>query len=195
MVEDSLLIDLSPSKDATIEPHPGQIISFWHVERADGCSQGDARTPCRVRYVKRLIAQGPAHVELLDGKVQVDGVALADPAFDRYYNCFGSGPECNFDVPAGAYFVIGDNTRNSADSRLWGSVRREDLIGVVFLRFQDPNNVVGYYLNGDNPLPSGAEDMKKLSDYLENAVPTFLSGYCDSSLWLQRARSTPSPAN
>jgi signal peptidase I len=43
--------------------------------------------------------------------------------------------ECNFPkpivVPAGDYFMLGDNRRASDDSRFWGPVKRSWIIGVV----------------------------------------------------------------
>jgi signal peptidase I len=40
----------------------------------------------------------------------------------------------NFKVPAGQYFMMGDNHANSCDSRTWGTVPRSDIIGKVFLK-------------------------------------------------------------
>ncbi|HVA53451.1 MAG TPA: signal peptidase I [Acidimicrobiales bacterium] len=37
-------------------------------------------------------------------------------------------------VPAGQYFMMGDNHANSCDSRMWGTVPRSDIIGKVFLK-------------------------------------------------------------
>jgi len=91
----------------------------------------------RMRYVKRLIAVGGQTVQIRDGGVYVDGRRLTGAEFDRYYD--SSDPRFRFGVeptlvPAGSYFVLGDNTRNSFDSRYWGFVDERDFIGVPYLR-------------------------------------------------------------
>jgi len=44
-------------------------------------------------------------------------------------------------VPAGEYFMMGDNRANSCDSRTWGSVPRDKLIGIVFFVYWPPDRI------------------------------------------------------
>ncbi len=91
----------------------------------------------RIRYVKRLVAVGGQTVHIRSGNIYVDGERLIDPAFARSYASmdprmgFGVTPT---EVPAGYWFVLGDNTNNSWDSRYWGFVNEDDFIGEPFLR-------------------------------------------------------------
>jgi signal peptidase I len=41
-------------------------------------------------------------------------------------------------VPAGRYFVLGDNSTNSLDSRFWGTLPRENIKGRIFFCFWPP---------------------------------------------------------
>ena len=91
----------------------------------------------RIRYVKRLIAVGGQTVEIRDGSVYVDGEKLTGERFDRTYVAndaqmsYGVSPTL---VPEGHWFVLGDNTRNSLDSRYWGFVDVRDFIGEPYFR-------------------------------------------------------------
>ncbi len=91
----------------------------------------------RMRYVKRLIAVGGQTVQIRDGAVYVDGKKLDAPQFARFY--YSSDSRFRFGVeptrvPAGFYFALGDNSRDSFDSRYWGFVDEKDVIGVPYLR-------------------------------------------------------------
>jgi signal peptidase I len=44
-------------------------------------------------------------------------------------------------VPAGKYFMMGDNRSQSCDSRTWGSVPRDKLIGTVFFVYWPPDRI------------------------------------------------------
>ena len=91
----------------------------------------------RMRYVKRLIAVGGQTIQIQGGDLYVDGELLTDPRFDRNY--YSNDPRFRYGieptlVPEGHYFVLGDNSQNSFDSRFWGFVDEKDLIGEPYLR-------------------------------------------------------------
>lgn len=113
-------------------PSPGDIIVFWHTEGSGN----------RVRYVKRLIATEGQRVKIVDCikfsieecGVYVNGQKLKGEAFNRPYYTGGKMGEQEWTVPEDHYFVLGDNSRNSLDSRFWGFVDEKDFIGEPFLR-------------------------------------------------------------
>ena len=91
----------------------------------------------RMRYVKRLVAVGGQTVQIQGGDLYVDGELLTDSRFDRYY--YSNDPRFRYGieptlVPDGHYFVLGDNSQNSFDSRFWGFVDERDFIGEPYLR-------------------------------------------------------------
>jgi signal peptidase I len=94
----------------------------------------------RTRYVKRLVAVEGETVLIKDGSVYVDGQKLQGPRFQRTYTSddsrmrFGIDPSKPTVVPKGMWFVLGDNSADSWDSRFWGFVDRKDFIGEPYLR-------------------------------------------------------------
>ena len=106
------------------KPQRGDIIVFWH-HREDGT---------KTRYVKRLIAKGGDTVEISNGDVYVNGEKLTGEEFDRYYWAEGDYGVGEVKVPEGHYYVLGDNSSNSFDSRFWGFADASNLIGEPYLR-------------------------------------------------------------
>ena len=91
----------------------------------------------RVRYVKRLIAVGRQTVYIKGGDIYLNEEKLEGERFDRYYT--SSDPRMHYGVtltlvPEGKWFVLGDNSENSWDSRFWGFVDGDDFIGEPYLR-------------------------------------------------------------
>lgn len=108
------------------DPRPGDIVVF-----------SDPQVPSRT-LIKRVIATGGQTVDLRDGGVYVDGVALEEPYTDGLPS-YPLRPVGNVDisypytVPEGYVWVMGDNRTNSSDSRYFGPVDRDTVFGKAFV--------------------------------------------------------------
>ena len=107
------------------QPKRGEIVVFVSPEDP------------KKAFIKRFIASEGETVEISNGKLLVDGKVVEEPpAFRKvyYYNRGDFGLEGKpIKVPEDSYFMLGDNSASSKDSRYWGFVPKNYLIGKAVL--------------------------------------------------------------
>lgn len=115
------------------EPERGDVITFKYPEDPS------------VFFIKRIIG-------LPGEKITVDGdvVTITQPGVGTFVL---TEPYANFDGPSfgrqtyelgeDEYFVMGDNRPKSSDSRLWGPLPEENIMGKAFFRLLPPTEIGG----------------------------------------------------
>jgi signal peptidase I len=104
------------------QPQRGDIIVFT-----------DPYSPDR-KLIKRLIGFPGETVEVRGGAVLINGHALDEP----YLEDPGNSSRAASVLPDGEYFVLGDNRNNSSDSRSWGNLPRDRIVGKAWLSYWPP---------------------------------------------------------
>jgi len=101
------------------QPYRGEVIMFHHPKNST------VEDP----LLKRVIGLPGETVLVQNGHVYINGKILNEP----YLTVVTEGTFGPFRVPAGAYFVMGDNRNNSFDSRYWKNhyVPRANIIGRI----------------------------------------------------------------
>lgn len=93
----------------------------------------------KVYYIKRIIGLPGDYLEIIDNQLFVNGYVqdqdfLAEDAL-TVCDVFGE-TRCTFLVPEGEYFVLGDNRQFSEDSRVFGTIKEDQIEGKVVYHFQ-----------------------------------------------------------
>lgn len=90
------------------------------------------------RWLKRVVALPGEQVGIRNGKVHIDGRILAEPYVARHSRHSAYSRHMPVvSVAEGHYFLLGDNRDNNHDSRLLGSIARQDLLARVVQRHRD----------------------------------------------------------
>lgn len=141
---DKIIVDKLSYKFS--DPKRGDIVVFSPTQELQKEQYEDA-------FIKRVIGLPGEKIELRDGKVYINKKPIPE---DKYIT---SGQRTVIDVcsagqqppflskpvtiPPDSYLVLGDNRNSSYDSRCWGVVPRQNIIGRAVVRFWPPNQVGG----------------------------------------------------
>jgi signal peptidase I len=85
-------------------------------------------------YIKRIIGLPGDQVIVEEDDVLINGVRIAEPYLDSPTRQGGE-----WTIPQDSLFVMGDNRNNSSDSRSWGVVPVENVIGKALVVYWPPN--------------------------------------------------------
>ena len=136
------------------DPEVGDVVVFHPPAGAERSDQMCGETPpsgqacvrptatrADVNFIKRVVAGPGDKLAIDEGRVVLNGKPQAEPFVE---DC-GGGDGCNFrrtiTVPAGHYFMMGDNRGASDDSRFWGPVPRKWIIGGAFATYWPPKRI------------------------------------------------------
>jgi signal peptidase I len=109
--------------------------SFGELKRGDVVSHLYPKN-LQQGYMKRIIGLPNETVEIKNGIVFVEGNQLDEPYIDTKLNQ-GMTNLPTVKIDSDSYFVMGDNRDNSSDSRIWGTVKKDLIKGVVWFKYAD----------------------------------------------------------
>jgi signal peptidase I len=132
-------------------PQRGEIVVFQPPAGAEEGACGDLGTAsdqacpeptskkAETNFIKRVVAVPGDVLQVIDGRVYVNGNRQVEPFARADANC----PICDLAepirIPPGHFFMMGDNRGQSADSREWGPVPDDWIIGRAFFTYWPPD--------------------------------------------------------
>ena len=119
------------------DPRRGDVAAF-HAPDAAAAACGLV-SDADVVYIKRVIALPGERWREQRGNIYVNGTRLDEPYVTPDRRDQETIPQKR--VPQDEYLVLGDNRSSSCDSRRWGTVPRDDLIGPVYAAYWPPGRI------------------------------------------------------
>ncbi|HEY4526085.1 MAG TPA: signal peptidase I [Candidatus Paceibacterota bacterium] len=123
------------------EPQRGEVIVFKF-------NQGSGENVSHVYYIKRVIGLPGEKIEIKDGKVVVykageeKGFTLPEDYLPRGRETLvRPGGQSAFVLKEGEFLALGDNRSYSYDSRDWGVVHRDWIVGTARFRLWPPREL------------------------------------------------------
>lgn len=117
---------------AFTKPKRGDVIVFIYPEDR------------KKDFIKRLVGLPGETVEIKNGTIHINGNPVLDSLFyQRYYYNRGdfAAEGQRIVVPPGNYFVLGDNSASSKDSRYWGFVPDKNILGRAMVIYFPLNRI------------------------------------------------------
>lgn len=121
------MLIVSPLPYLAADPDHGDIIVFRSPEKGD------------LRLIKRIIGVPRDVVELRAQRLYINGVLIDEPYVKEVCSATNC-PDRFWFIGDGEYFVMGDNRNNSHDSRAFGAITRERIIGEALISYWPPQN-------------------------------------------------------
>ena len=106
-------------------------------DRGDAVIARDPRDPGQ-RYLKRVVGLPGEEVRLSEGMLIIDGAPLEEPYLGGLPASPGLG-EQGWELEDDEYFVMGDSRAHSTDSREFGPIGRELIVGMAWFRWWPPS--------------------------------------------------------
>lgn len=132
----------SGSMEPTLREHDRIIVSKLNY-RVKEPQRGDIvvfKYPLDTKrnFVKRLIAKGGETVAIKNSKLYINGEQVPENYLPKGLRFADFGPVT---VPPNSYFMMGDNRNNSDDSRVWGFLPRDLIVGKALFIYWPPPRV------------------------------------------------------
>ena len=114
------------------EPDRGDVIIFRYPKNP------------KEFFIKRIIGLPGETVSINGNAITITKAGKTVSLSEPYVTNHGNGSARSYQLKADEYFVMGDNRPESSDSRVWGTLPRDNIVGKAFMRLL-PLNSIGFF--------------------------------------------------